>query len=161
MLARYYSELLNYFARALNDRDAAADVVQECYARVIGMRTQAAVLDLRALLYRTAKNIVVDRHRRALLRDHDDVDELELEAPPSCEPEAALASRRRTDALLAAIEALPPRCREAFVLHKFEGLPHAEIARRMGISRNMVEKHVINGVLACQRCLDRLESDER
>jgi DNA-directed RNA polymerase specialized sigma24 family protein len=40
-----------------------------------------------------------------------------------------------------------------FLLHKFEGLSHADIATRLGISKNMVEKHIIK---ALAHCRDRL-----
>ena len=53
--------------------------------------------------------------------------------------------------LLALIDNLPPRCKEAFVLYKFEGLSHAEIAKKMGISINMVEKHIINALVICKK----------
>ena len=60
-------------------------------------------------------------------------------------------------ALLAAIGDLPVRCREAFILHKFDGLSQAEVARQMGISVTMVERHIKLGMLACRACQDRLE----
>ena len=43
---------------------------------------------------------------------------------------------------MASLESLPPRMREAFKLHKLEGLSHAETARSMGISISAVEKHI-------------------
>jgi RNA polymerase sigma-70 factor (ECF subfamily) len=59
---------------------------------------------------------------------------------------------------VAAIDALPPRCRDAFVLHVFEELPHAQIAARMGISVSMVEKHIARGMLSCRAQLLQLHS---
>lgn len=38
MVARYYRELLNFCARTVRNRDAAADVVQESYARFLRLQ---------------------------------------------------------------------------------------------------------------------------
>lgn len=40
------------------------------------------------------------------------------------------------------MQQLPPRCRQVFIMRRFGGLHQEEIARRLGISRNMVEKHM-------------------
>ncbi len=164
MLERYHCELLVFLTRQVNDRDAAADLVQESYARVLAVQESGqAVRDVRALLYRTARNLVIDRHRRAEVRRHDDLDALpEAEHPPApqhLQPEEALESLQVVRAYVAAIEALPPRCREAFVLHVFDELSHAQIARRMGISVSMVEKHMVRGMVACQVCERKLRDD--
>ena len=156
---RYYQELLNFCARNLKDRETAADLVQEVYARLIAVgRDGKVVEDSRALLYRMARNLMTDDHRRAALRDHDSFDALGEDAvPPACrtmQPEEIYAFRQYVQALVAAIESLPPRCREAFILNRFEGLSHQEVAQRMGISRNMVAQHVIRGVLVCKACHD-------
>ncbi len=50
-----------------------------------------------------------------------------------------------------AIEALPKRCQQVFVLSRLHGHPNGEIAARLGISRNMVEKHIIKALLHCRQ----------
>ena len=156
----YYKELLNFCAKSLKDRDAAADLVQEVYARFLAVgRSAEAIADPRALLYRTARNLLVDQHRRAQVRTHDSLEALPEEAWPALprcqQPEDACAFGQYAAAMFSAIESLPPRCREAFILNRFDGLSHQEVAERMGISRNMVAQHIIRGVLVCKACDDR------
>jgi RNA polymerase sigma factor (sigma-70 family) len=164
VLDRYHRELLNFLTRQVKDRDTAIDLAQESCARVLSAQHAGqAVLDMRALLYRTARNLLIDQHRRAEVRRHDDLDtlpEAQLPAAPRhLQPEEALASQQGVRAYLATIETLPPRCREAFVLHVFDELSHAQIARHMGISVSMVEKHVVRGMAACRLCERELNGD--
>lgn len=161
MLKRYHRELLNFLNRQVNDRHMAADLAQECFVRVLSVQSSGqAVLDARALLYRTARNLVIDQHRRAAHRQHDDIGDLgDLElpsAPQHLQPDEILAYEQQARALVRTIEALPPRCREAFVLNRFEGLSHQEVAERMGISKNMVAQHVARSILSCHACLENL-----
>lgn len=161
VLERYYRELLNFCNRMIKNSDAAADAVQETYARVLtAQRDDRDVTEPRALLYRTARNLMTDQHRRNVVRGqntHQDaeapgeVDLGDLAAPLAFEPEAAAMSSQAVNAMLEVIGALPPRCRQAFVLHRFDGLSHAEIADRMSISRKMVEQHIKVAMLACRR----------
>lgn len=157
MLERYHRELLSFLTRQVNDRELAADLTQESFLRVLTAQGNGlAILDLRALLYRTARNLLVDQHRRDAVRRHEALDTVsEAEHPPApshLQPEEALLSQQVIRAYVAAIEALPPRCREAFVLHVFDELSQAQVAQRMGISVSMVEKHVVRGMLACKQC---------
>ena len=157
VLERYHRELLNFLTRQVNDRDTAADLAQESYARVLtAQHAGQTVLDVRALLYRVARNLVIDQHRRSDIRSHEDLDAIpegsHPSAPAHLQPEEVLASQQVIRAYVATIEGLPPRCREAFVLYVFEELGHAEIADRMNISVSMVEKHVVRGMVACKQC---------
>ena len=167
MLTHYYRELLNFLSRAVNDRHAAADLAQESYVRVLALQQSGEqVIEPRALLYRTARNLVIDRHRRSAVRGQgcdagmeDDGDGAAdifatLAAPAASEPETAAMSAQAVEAMLAVIAELPLRCREAFILHKFDGLSQAEVARRMGISVTMVERHIKLAMQACRRCQD-------
>ena len=54
----------------------------------------------------------------------------------------ALASRRRLARLAAIVEEMPAKMRQAFRLHKLDGLSQGETAREMNISVSAVEKHI-------------------
>ena len=69
--------------------------------------------------------------------------------------EQQVVARQQLRLVAAAIDELPPRCREAFMLSTFDGLPNGEIAIRLGVSRNMIEKHLMKALLHTRRrCAD-------
>jgi RNA polymerase sigma factor (sigma-70 family) len=163
---RYYRELLNFLALRLRDRDAAADLTQESFARVYAaQRSGATIRDPRALLYRTARNLLTDDYRRASVRRGglgEDPDEGTFEpdehaGPDTLEPETAISSRQRFEIIAETVDSLPPRCREAFILVKFDGLSHAETAQHMGIAVKTVEMQVRIALEACWERLDALD----
>jgi len=125
----------------------------------------AVVRDPRALLYKTARNLVIDQARRSDVRTRftdpqDDVVTHEPDqtlGPTALEPDTLLGSQQMVNAILTTIDSLPPRCRQAFLLHKFDGLSHADVAAHMGISIKMVEQHVRSAVMACKRCREEVD----
>jgi len=165
LFERYYRELLNFLARKVGDRELAADLAQESYARVYAASNREGVIEPRALLYTTARNLVTDHHRRATVREqvevpnesHERGDTQDLDivlGPESLEPEAVFAGRQRLAAIQEVVAQLPPRPREAFVLYKLDGLSRGEVAERMGVSIKTVETHL---AIAMEACLHRLQ----
>ncbi|THF67368.1 sigma-70 family RNA polymerase sigma factor [Pseudothauera nasutitermitis] len=157
MVTRYYRELLAFCIRVVRDRDAAADAVQESYARFLSIeQSSVPVLEPRALLFQTARRVMVDQYRRGKLRLHEDLATLaeaeQPRLPAQQQPEAILAGKQAVEAYVAAIAGLPPRCREVFILHVFDNLSHAQIAECLGMTVSMVEKHVARGRLTCRAC---------
>jgi RNA polymerase sigma factor (sigma-70 family) len=156
---QYYGELLRFLTAKLGCREQAADVVQDTFLRVRGVKDLAAVDQPRAFLYKTALNLTVDLFRRQRIRS-ERMTELDMtEHLPSTTPrqDDAVEAKERVRLLHEAIAELPPKCRQVFLLHKFMDLPHAEIAARLGISKNMVEKHVMKAMAHCRR---RVEPEE-
>ena len=141
---------------AVRDWHEAQDLVQQTFERMLSKRQAGRHIEnVRALLYQIARNLLVDRHRHLSVRLHEGEEALlDYAALPACQPEMVYAGMQRVRILIATIEALPPRCRTAFVRHRIDGLSHAEVAEEMGISLNMVERHVMLAVAACRKALD-------
>ena len=153
------AELVRFFTMRLRSAEAAEDLVQDIYVRLRDVEPKT-VENAGAFLHRLGWNLMLDRlrsQRRGERRD-DEWSRLERGRGPSPEAsgspsqEDVLAARQRLQSLIGALDHLPPQTRRVFVMHKFDGLPHAEVARRLGISRSAVEKHVS---AALKRLLER------
>lgn len=146
MATHFYAELVNFFSRTLRDRDAASDVVQESYARVLAMESQAAILDMRALLYRTGKNIVIDaaRTRQAELRMIETLSLISPDESPCLE--RTIGARQGLAQLAARLGAMPRKRREAFILVRIYGFTHAEAAGHLETTVASIEKHMVRAV---------------
>ncbi|WP_410015441.1 RNA polymerase sigma factor [Sodalis sp. C49] len=146
---KYYTELYRFINRKLRDREHAEDMAQETFIRALTV-TQP-VRSHRSLLYRIARNLLIDHYRRPerLMDDvAEDTESAHFAAPSHLQPYECLEKNQYDDLMTRTIEALPPRCREAFILHRFDGLSQKDVARHMGISINMVEKHIIRAMTA-------------
>lgn len=155
---RHHAALHRFLTRLLRCEDAAAEVAQDSYLRLLRLAPQAGLDNPRAYLFQVAANVARDRLARE--RRHGLVlQEAALSEPPSCPgsgTEAEAIARDRLRILSAAVDELPPRCREVFLMSRLDGLGNGEIAGRLGISRNMVEKHIIKAMLHCRRRLESL-----
>ncbi|WP_287919348.1 RNA polymerase sigma factor [Comamonas sp.] len=166
MFEHYYRELLSFLSRKVRDRDMAADLTQESFARVYAAeRSGSDIQNPRALLYQTARNLLVDSYRRAETRstgadptaDGGIVEPDMYIGPNALEPEVALASRQRFEAIARVVDRLPTRCREAFLLVKFDGLSHAQAAQHMGVAVKTVEMQIQIALQACRECIDTMD----
>lgn len=145
------SDLVRFFTARLKSAAAAEDLVQDIYVRVAAVPADAEIRAPAAFLYRLGSNLMLDRlrgERRAAARDaawregqRTVLGAEEVAEDPSAEQ--ALAARQRLAVIVAALEALPPLTQRAFVMHKFDGLSHAEVAAALSISRSAVEKHIM------------------
>lgn len=153
--ARHYDELLRHVARRIGNATVAGDVVQDAFLRINASAPTVEIASPAAYLFRVADNLAIDYLRQEAARSRLAAADGAFEevAAPEPSPEHALDYKQRLAVLDAAIAELPARCREVFLLHKFDGLSHGEIAERLGISRSMVEKHVMK---ALAHCRDRL-----
>lgn len=160
----FHAELLKFLGKRLGSQADAADLAQDAFAQWLGSRDRARVAQPRAFLFQIARNLLRDHWRRQQVRggtepapvEHDEA--LFEHAAPG--PQDKAEQHQRLHHLARALDDLPPRRREAFVLHKFDGLSQAEVAERMGISLSMVEKHVACALLHCrQRLLDAGQED--
>lgn len=119
------------------------EVVQEAYARMWSADVDG-IANGRAYLFVTARHIVGEHVRRSrivsieLVADFESLNIVDEEIGAF----RRLSGEQEVGRLHSAIATLPPKCRQAFQLKKFEELSQREIAERMGISESTVEKHL-------------------
>ena len=159
-MENYYREIICYLTARLGDRHLAADVAHDAYLRVLERPSQDDIIQPRAFLYRTALNLVTDEHRRNRHRRGEDLLVLDgEEGVHSPSPQHELLQRERLILLQRALSELSEPCRQAFTLRKLEGLGHEEISQHMGISKGMVEKHIVNAMKHCRTRMRHWDSE--
>jgi RNA polymerase sigma factor (sigma-70 family) len=154
--------LRGYLARFFKNEPDVDDVVQETYARLLGLNEAAslAVRNWHAFLFASARNVALDRLRKSRVVSLDAMAEIEALNVVDQQPSAddALNARQELALLAETIAGLPDRCREVLTLRKLYGLSQRAIAEQLGISESTVEKHVAYGV---RLCADRMFAQRR
>lgn len=158
-MEHYYRELVSFLSARLGNRQAAEDIAHDAYLRVLERTDTQPIEHPRAFLYRTALNLVIDRHRRHLLRQSEPLEVLDQdERWHTAAPTLNLQLDQRLALMRKALDELSKPCRDSFLLRKLEGLSHQQIAERLGISRSLVEKHIVNAMKHCRVRMRQWES---
>lgn len=142
---RLYGPLRRYFEKRIGRSDEVEDLIQEVFVRLADGKLDS-VRGADAYLFRTAANLLRDRHRRRLARSmqaHEPFeDAIHSGAAPAPSPERHLLGQEAVERLIAALYAMPERTRNVWVLYHFEDLTHLEISKRLGMAQSTVEKHM-------------------
>ena len=142
-LFRRYHRWLTAVLRRRYGREAAEDLMQETYLRVVRADEAGVISNPRALLMRIARNAATDLHRRSRREREAVVHDVDIESVSNP------ASQHDTLLLRQIVLALPPKLRDVFVLNQMEGLPYPEIARLLGIHVKTVEWRMRKALVLC------------
>jgi RNA polymerase sigma factor (sigma-70 family) len=151
----YRNELFRFIFRQVGCSDTADDILQDTYLRFSGYAGEQAIKNPRAFLYRIAANLATDHARANRRRSLEPLDAHEIELPDEKQhiPETLVEQQQHLESLYKALTELPPLCREVFILSRFEGQTHEQIAARLCISTSWVEKNIVQALKHCKRQL--------
>lgn len=127
--------LWRYAYRMVGDADAADDVVQEAFVRLL-KRPDLTGEDARLWIFTVATNLVRDRGRTAVRRARL-LAENPVETPAPTVPEEEYEHEERIAAVRAALEQLPERDRQLLLMRE-EGFHYDEIAEAVGVAPGSV-----------------------
>lgn len=127
------------------------NLVQECLVRVARARESGPVGSAKAMLFTVARNLALDVVRRQRVVTFEPITEYDESSVYRDDTDvvATVNKQQELDLLAEAIQALPERCRQVFTLRAAYGLSQREIAARMGVSENTVEKQISKGLRRC------------
>ena len=147
-------ELRQFLIRRVGEQDAS-DLLQETWLHFLQLADVSTIRLPRAFLYKTAANIAIDHGRKA--KRSSTFTEAELENDTLCSPapmpETVADGIWQFERFTEALQELPELERRAFIMNKMEGLTHAEIAVKLGISEKSVQRKIIK---AFNHCIKRL-----
>jgi RNA polymerase sigma-70 factor (ECF subfamily) len=158
---------------ALRDEDAALDVVQNAMLKLTEKYAGKPAAELPLLFHRILQNAIHDHFRRHKVRStwttllsalgkgedkDDDFDPLETlraksDSSAAADPAIQLEQGQIMAIIERALERLPARQREAFLLRYWEELDVAETAVAMGCSEGSVKTHCSRAVRALAELL--------
>lgn len=148
VLAAYWRPILAFSTRLLHDGEAADDVAQETFLRVWINRGEIQPAQLRAYIFRVARNLIVDETRKRGVRARA------LGVPLTIpRPDQVVERGEQQRAIRHAVDALPPRRREAFVLVYLHELSYKEAADVLGVSAATVKNHVATALADLRHAL--------
>jgi len=146
---------LFHFLRRKAGPEEAPDLVQEVFARAAGSEQRHRLVNPGGFLRRIAQNLLIDRARRHKttpavffpLREESDAvtpaaQEWNLEA-------ADLLRLYET-----AVDAMPPKTRRVFLMHRVDELTYREIHEQLGISIATVEYHMMKALGQISKVVD-------
>jgi RNA polymerase sigma-70 factor (ECF subfamily) len=140
--------LMRFFRGHWRDGDEIADLRQETYARIYEAARRKRPSPVKPFVFFVARNLIIDKLRRKnvvpieTMTDTDWLNVSDLEPMP----EQRVAARQELRRMQAALDNLPPRCRQVIVLRRVYGFSQREVALKMGIKEETVESQTIKGM---------------
>lgn len=152
---------------ALRSPDDALDAVQETMLQLVRRYAQRPEPEWLPLFYRILQSRIRDCQRRRMVRNRylsffggqreaEDDPPDPIEAAPDLagrDPSEQVGQEEAIKALETALDRLPGRQREAFVLRILEGMDVADTAKSMGCSEGSVKTHLSRAVHSLRETL--------
>ncbi|HTO42361.1 MAG TPA: RNA polymerase sigma factor [Rhizomicrobium sp.] len=140
--------LVQYLHHNWRNPSDVRDLLHDVYVRVYEAARTQIPDHAKAFVFTTARNLLITRARQEHIVSIEAVADLEALGVAHDEPgpDRNVIARDELRRLQAALDRLAPRCREAFLLRRVEGLSRAQIALRMGIGEHTVKEYLASAM---------------
>jgi len=149
----HHGWLQGWLRRRLGNAGDAADLAHDTFLRLLGRQQRETIHEPRAYLATIANGLVVSHWRRRALEQawlETLAAQPEALAPSPEERALVLETLQEIAALL---DGLPARVREIFLFSQVDGLTYPQIADRLAVTVNVVQKAMTRAVAHCYKAL--------
>jgi RNA polymerase sigma-70 factor (ECF subfamily) len=141
LYTRHRGRLYRFVLRSVKARGVAEELFQEVWMRVIEARERyAPQARFTTWLYTIAHNLLTDHWRKKGLTLVELDEDVHAAAPD--DPARSAEARQALSRFAAALDALPPLQRQAFLMHEEGGLSIAEIAAATGANEEAAKSRL-------------------
>lgn len=157
------AELRRMLRRVCSGPAEIDDVIQETCYRLLSLPSLAHVRDPKPFVFRSAKNIMLDRIRRDAVVSIEAMANLEdlqiADAAPS--PERVVLARTELKWVIGLVAHLPDRCKNVFRARRIHGLSQQETADTLGLSDSVVEHEMMRAMKLMAELIARYGMDRQ
>lgn len=137
----YYSPLCRYAYSLIPDQDLCEDLVQDIFLKVWDKNPDINS-SLSSYLYRAVKNACINEMKKKVQQTNLPIEEVEdpMDTPFDMNREKDLSAIKLK--VTKAIDNLPPRCREVFIMRRNMQMSYDEISASLSISKKTIENQM-------------------
>ncbi|MCE5347347.1 MAG: RNA polymerase sigma-70 factor [Bacteroidales bacterium] len=150
LYSEYYIPLCVYADHFTKRKEIAEEIVQDVFLNIWEQKGQLRIItSLKAYLFTSIRNQCLNhlKHLQVVMEYNDYYTQLLKDAQDyyiiSQESgDSIMIANELEQSLKEAIDLLPDGCRKIFIMSRFDGLRHKDIADKLGITLNTVDKQI-------------------
>lgn len=162
LFAQYYEKLCRFANTYLRHAAEAEEAVADVFVYLWKNRHQLTIeKNLKAYLYISVKHAALSalKKQQPLYEDLDDI-LIGADFTDASTPEQGLVYKELQQHIDHAIGALPHRCKQVFMMSRFDDLTYREIGEILDISENTVENHLVRALTHLRKALKQYQHPE-
>jgi RNA polymerase sigma-70 factor (ECF subfamily) len=141
----YRSKLLHFAYGYVSNKEDAEEIIQDVFIKI--WRTENIHTNINAYIYKITRNACLDYLRKKKLTLNIENNTSQLEATVNFNALAddfasKIIEKELEEVILEAADLLPHKCKNIFLLSRFEGLKHKEISEKLDISTKTIENQM-------------------
>lgn len=143
LIQHFNVKLIQLANQFLHNHQIAEEMVMDTFINIWENRHKLPEINhMNWYLHTIVKNKCLNQLRSTKTRPFVDMDDIEVQVIPECSPEDLLISAENVQRINRAINALPPKCRQIFILVKEEQLKYSQVAELLQINIKTVENQM-------------------
>lgn len=159
LFVNYYQKLCRFACTFSLSHEQAEEVVADVFFHLWKNRERLEIyIDFKAYLYKAVRNgslaiLKKFRHEVELIEDHDTVDPVN--------PSLIMDCQELQQHLDQVVNHLPEKCRQIFVMNRFDGMKYKEISKILGLSEKTVENQLVKALGVVRQAVKKYQADDQ
>ncbi len=150
----FYSPLCNFAYSFITDQDLCQDLVQDVFMKIWDKSPEIKT-SISSYLYQAVKNSCIDQMKKNYKQSILPIEEVEdpIDSPYELNREKNIEALNKK--IERAVNSLPPKCKEIFLMRRNLQLSYDEISIELNISKKTIENHMNSAIKKLRNQLNK------